>query len=657
MSIRSMETGFNLRTIVADSAVAKPLVLTQVPAVNQTLQVTPVRSGLKFDLGQISKTQTHTISSVTSRSAQPSHMLHNPFAHKTNDVSSPGSMRLVAMLDDMKGRLKRAAERAVEAETKLHHTQVALKSERKTAAERIMVITGKLGESHAVQSNLKDELARLSKESERVAALSKCNSFTTTVKAATVDTDDEMQKSKAELDAMNATISNQNAQAERVALQITALRAEVSEANATTLQREQQLLSMEEKLVAAKDLGTTMLEERDLAVSKLEQANAVREVANAAPRDNVNSDVGTMASQMTTLQVDVSEANAKTLDLERQILSIEDELAASKDREATILKERDFAVSELAQTKASIDATALEQERQILSIENELSAAKDLGRIALEERDIAAAELRQATIDLEIATAAVATGCLPMPDTELNESPPELVVPITDASELPSSGVEPADNAPPAEEHGVTLPDPVEMHQRYHDLRNMVLKLTHDIAKLRHNNNNDELLSKTTETRNALYTITKQLKTSYDAMFGQVYTAPTWKDYHVLAMTDDAKTDDSLYSPIGCAPDPPNAATYVLQTARDCPIFGSVDFGFLDSGPGIGSASIAPVTCNGKVIGDSGEKTPMPTNGCDEKHDMVNAIVRDITNLLKYTKEQEMKERETTRANSLSHCW
>jgi hypothetical protein len=191
--------------------------------------------------------------------------------------------------------------------------------------------------------------------------------------------------------------------------------------------------------------------------------------------------------------------------------------------------------------------------------------------------------------------------------------------------------------------------DPIKMHARYSRIKDNVMELTATIAKMQAAERDGDEISKLVEIRDDLYARARDLKLRYDTVFGAAEPDSVVKfsgiETFVSKESDNDELEQLSYEPMGEPPDPP--CSYVISFAREmatnCPLGGAFDFGSYDSGIGIGSAHVAPITVGGCIVEAEAEVEQESTQGRDVQADMVQAVIADLTNYLKHEKNNEDK--------------
>jgi regulator of replication initiation timing len=277
MSVRAVESRFNLRTMVAEETAARPLVLTQTPVTGLFSQPTasPVSSkqGLKFDFSKL-----HGASQPAQAKAPPkldlaptqfAAPLKNPF-EASKESNKADVMRLTAVVDDLQSRLKKSTDRAVMAETQLQKTHAAMIAERNNAAERIKAATAQLGAAHATESQLRSELSKAAK-APVAPNQPKTPSFDSAV-SAVMAAEGAAEKTKKEMDALKSRILAQDVESKQMASQIIELQADSARANERSIELHKQFSAATHELSAAREAERSAIEERDKLTIELEKA-------------------------------------------------------------------------------------------------------------------------------------------------------------------------------------------------------------------------------------------------------------------------------------------------------------------------------------------------------------------------------------------------
>jgi len=563
MSVRAVESRFNLRTMVAEEAAARPLVLTQAPAIGLLGQSTEPpassKSGLKFDFSKLNgvsqPTPPNSIFKLDFAPAQLSANLKNPF-EASKQSNKADVMRLTAVVDDLQARLKQATGRAVMAETQLQKTHSAMLSERNNASERIKSVTAQLGAAHSTESQLRSELSKATKAAT-TPIQPKAQSFDSAV-SSVIASEGAAEKTKKEMQALKSKVLAQEVEAKQ------------------------------------------------------------------------------MASQIIEMQADSVHANKRSIELHKQFSSTTHELSVAREAERSSIEERDRLTIELKNARVALQKAIEEQ------------ASKAV---------LSAAPAESTDEEIDVSKAEVGAGCARPPQMEMGCCPKcGSDVSVADRPVTSVDDYLHIENAPSAE---VPIPiavamDPIKTHARYSCLREKVMSLTASIARLQRSNKDADLLTVMIEKRNDLYNRAKALKSQYDTVFGAVEPdsvvelsgMESFVTPKAVDTIDVGEAEEAYYAPVGDAPEP--RMTYTISFAREmalnCPVGGAFDFGSLDCGVVIGKTVMKPITLNRVVIGDDVAKETESNEGHDTHNYMVDAVVSDLTNYLKYIKVKDEDE-------------
>lgn len=194
--------------------------------------------------------------------------------------------------------------------------------------------------------------------------------------------------------------------------------------------------------------------------------------------------------------------------------------------------------------------------------------------------------------------------------------------------------------------------DPVKMHTRYNRMKDKMVQLTATIAKMVESGQSETSISSLVEVRDELYAKAKELKLRYDTVFGTVEPDSVIQINDTEASVRKPNATEEIeqlsYEPLGEPPDPPRS--YVVSFARElattCPLGGAFDVGSYDSGVGVGSAHVHPITVGECIVEASGEDTPDPTEVDKQQQDiegmdMAHAVIKDLTRFLKHEKNRD----------------
>lgn len=294
MSVRAVESRFNLRTVVQEETAALPLVLTQAPVTSlfspPAPSPTPSKSGLKFDfsnkLGNYS-TPPKAAPKLDLKPAQFAAALKNPFeASKENNKADV--MRLTAVVDDLTVRLKKAADRAVMAEGQLQKTHSALIAERNNSSDRMKAANAQLGAAHATESQLRAELSKAMKATPPAPTQAKTQSFDSAV-SAVMAAEGAAEKTKKEMDALKSKLLTQDVEAKQMTAEIHELRADAAQANSKAMDLHRQFSDAAKEVADARKAEREALADRDrvaevLKQAKVELAQAIEAQAVAAAK-------------------------------------------------------------------------------------------------------------------------------------------------------------------------------------------------------------------------------------------------------------------------------------------------------------------------------------------------------------------------------------
>lgn len=286
MSVRTIDTRFNLRTVVEAETASIPLVLTQAPASglfsNTSTPPKPKGPGLKFDFGQLKSTPYAAtpapVPKVDLRPTQFAAPLKNAF-EQPKDNSKADVMRLTAVVDDLTTRLKKAQERAVMAETHLQKTHTALVSERSNAADKIKGLTAQLAAAHTTEGNLRSELSKAAKATV-AATQPKPASFESAV-SAVMAADGAAEKAKKEIDGLKADVKDRDLSIKALNAQIAELRTESVSLNEASSQVHRKFSDAVRELAEAREAERRAVEELENKTRELKEATKRAEDAEA----------------------------------------------------------------------------------------------------------------------------------------------------------------------------------------------------------------------------------------------------------------------------------------------------------------------------------------------------------------------------------------
>ena len=557
MSVRAVESHFNLRSVVAEETASRPLVLRQTPESTTPVSAPPMPvskgGGLRFDFSAIKHTA-HGVSpvhkaqlSVDLRPTQfASAPLKNPF-ERSKDTSKEDVMRLTAMVDDLNARLKKTVERANMAETQLQKTHSALVSERTTASERIKAINAQLGTAHALETQLRGEITKVAKSAPAVQA-PKAQNFETAV-SAVMAADGALEKSKREVDQLKRQLKDKEDDSDRISANVSKMRSENAKVT-------------EESIELQKQYSVAV---RELADARSAERSAIQELAE--------------------VRLLLVEAKKKAESAEQSIYTIQSEQVLVS-----------------CCPKCSMPVGCCTDDADPPQVE---------------------------VVGDEHAAPAEPTAPSTPP---LNETLPDTESVVSKA---------PATNL-----------DPIKMHARYNRIKEKVLELTGTIAKMQAAERDGDELSKLIEIRDDLYARARDLKLKYDTVFGTADPDSVVKlsgtETFVSKETNDDELEQLSYEPMGEPPDPPFSYTisFAREMATNCPLGGAFDFGSYDSGVGIGSTHVAPITVGGCIIEAEVDAEQEPTEGRDAQTNMVQAVIADLTNFLKHEKSKDDKSND-----------
>ena len=572
MSVRSVETRFNLRTIVEEEAASKPISLTQAPVSGLSNPTTPPaissKLGLKFDFSDLQRTgaKAATAPKLDLKPAQFATTLKNPFA-PNKESNTAEVVRLTLVVDDLATRLKNATVRATMAEGQLEKTQYAMRLECKNLAERIKAANAQLGVAHTTESQLRSDLSKASKAFNATPPApveTKTQGFESAV-VATLEAQDTFEKMKKEMDTLRSRLLAQDVEAKQATLQIHKLRADATHANSNVVDLKHQLSETAKEAAVNYD---RVAEELKRATTSLALTVATQALVPMVPMDPVAT-VATVATEM--------------------------DVATNAEVEVTTNAEVGVEVSGACPNCNSSVSGSFE--------------------LATDPIAVAVPTATPAPVDVHM------------------ENAPSTEVPMSPAIAM----------------------DPIKTHARYNRLRERVVVMTANIARLEHNNPDDPLLSVMLEKRLDLYERAKSLKKRYDVVFGAVepdsvvnllgtesFVSATPED--AVGAVDSAHTTGDVggvgshFAPLGDAPKP--CMTHTIPHARNiaqcCPIRGAFDFGSFDSGVAVGKAMVGPITLNHVVVGEDAANDTEMTESHTTDNKMATAIVKDIRDYLAY---------------------
>tara|TARA_B110001452_G_scaffold262955_1_gene263694 strand:- start:4726 stop:6441 length:1716 start_codon:yes stop_codon:yes gene_type:complete len=270
--------------MVAEETAARAVVLTQAPVTGLFSQpaASPVSSkpGLKFDFSKLKgasqPAQAKAPPKLALAPTQFASPLKNPF-EASKESSKADVMRLTAVVDDLQGRLKKATDRAVMAETQLQKTHVAMISERNNAAERIKAATSQLGAAHATESQLRSELSKATK-APAAPVQPKTQSFDSAV-SAVMAAEGAAEKTKKEMDALKSKVLAQDVESKQMASQIIELQVDSARANERSIELHKQFSAATHELSVAREAERFAVEERNALTIELEKAKAALQKA------------------------------------------------------------------------------------------------------------------------------------------------------------------------------------------------------------------------------------------------------------------------------------------------------------------------------------------------------------------------------------------
>ena len=604
MSVRSVETRFNLRTIVEEEAASKPISLTQAPVSGLSNPTTPPaissKLGLKFDFSDLQRTgaKAATAPKLDLKPAQFATTLKNPFA-PNKESNTAEVVRLTLVVDDLATRLKNATVRATMAEGQLEKTQYAMRLECKNLAERIKAANAQLGVAHTTESQLRSDLSKASKAFNATPPApveTKTQGFESAV-VATLEAQDTFEKMKKEMDTLRSRLLAQDVEAKQATLQIHKLRADATHANSNVVDLKHQLSETAKEAAVNYD---RVAEELKRATTSLALTVATQALVPMVPMDPVAT-VATVATEMdvaTNAEVEVT-TNA--------------EVGVATNAEVEVATNAGVGVATNAEVEVTTNAeVGVEVSGACPNCNSSVSGSFEL---ATDPIAVAVPTATPAPVDVHM------------------ENAPSTEVPMSPAIAM----------------------DPIKTHARYNRLRERVVVMTANIARLEHNNPDDPLLSVMLEKRLDLYERAKSLKKRYDVVFGAVepdsvvnllgtesFVSATPED--AVGAVDSAHTTGDVggvgshFAPLGDAPKP--CMTHTIPHARNiaqcCPIRGAFDFGSFDSGVAVGKAMVGPITLNHVVVGEDAANDTEMTESHTTDNKMATAIVKDIRDYLAY---------------------
>lgn len=323
MSIRTINSRFNLRTVVEAETASHPLVLTQTqPSGMFSMPSTtpkPSGPGLKFDFAQLQSTPYGTAPTPQAnlRPTQFSTPLKNAFG-QPKDTSKADVMRLTAVVDDLTARMKRAQDRAVVAETHLQKTHTALVSERTNATEKIKGLTAQLSAAHSTESNLRGQLQMTIKNTSTVEARPTPAAFESAV-SAVMAADGDAEKTKKEMDVLKTDLVERNLSITTLTSQIAELKAESVSLNETNSAVHRKFSEAVRELAEAREAERAAFAELERVDGELKDAKKRAEEAEAVAKTTLGPAEG---APNTTTDAGDDEAVAKSEAVDASLLSL-----------------------------------------------------------------------------------------------------------------------------------------------------------------------------------------------------------------------------------------------------------------------------------------------------------------------------------------------
>lgn len=283
MSVRAVENRFNLRSVVAEETSSKPVVLVQAQSAQSAISHTPsTKTGLQFDFSHLRTERVATPTKQTAATTPHISSFKNAFVNN-HDTQKADVMRLTVVVDDLNARLRKATQKARDAESALHVAHAALVSERRSANDKLNSLTSKLGSAHAVEAQLRDELTRACKS---IATHKASVPNIEAAVAAAVVSDGIAEKSRKEIKDLKEQLVVKDDKLAKASTEMDISRTRANEMSSIVAELEQQHANAKKDLVDAGDAYTKAVEERDVACKLLGEAN--KKMANMESTQHLN---------------------------------------------------------------------------------------------------------------------------------------------------------------------------------------------------------------------------------------------------------------------------------------------------------------------------------------------------------------------------------
>ena len=278
MSVRVVESRFNLRSVVEEEAASRPLVVVQSPnpESSPSLKSAP-KSALRFNFTSIQKPTTTNSRYQPISHPQPipedkclnmSYNLKNSFASGF-DSNRADVMRLTAVVEDLNTRLKKANDKTTLAESQLQCMRASVVAEKASYVEKLRVMNSQVAAAQNTEAKLRRELSSASK------AVSEQHNTTTpkfeAAVAAAVAADKLSEKSRQKVDALEEQLSEQLSKTESAADEAKALKEK-------NVEMSSKMAELEVQLAKAMDLDSATGEAKALKEKNVEMSSKMAEL-------------------------------------------------------------------------------------------------------------------------------------------------------------------------------------------------------------------------------------------------------------------------------------------------------------------------------------------------------------------------------------------
>ena len=216
MSIRRLDSGFNLRKVVAKETASNPVVFKQSECtdVSSSNTSSSTGAGIRFDLPRAKSFTLSHGAPVTSqdtnyegRRKSPASPLKCPF--HTSELRQADIMHMTAKVESLTHRLNHAMERAAKSDERFELAQRMLLSERSSFAGKVKEVTAQLGAAHTTESRLRADLAKALDAASSVKA--NARDFEDAVASAVAtqsESDTRSNESQNEIEMLKQTLSD-----------------------------------------------------------------------------------------------------------------------------------------------------------------------------------------------------------------------------------------------------------------------------------------------------------------------------------------------------------------------------------------------------------------------------------------------------------------